>query len=137
MRWISRSGWVRSGQVRSRQVRSSRKGLLYVDNQKWAHRPMMTARLGPTANKVRHKAQKTGWQAVTYCSIMLLLNPKLTKMTRGSMNTIHEPMIRTSHDPLQLVSAHIHIHCASAHCLHYSFVIHCPLSPPYSIISLL
>src|SRR6266542_1993048 len=83
-----------------------------------------------------------------YHSIMLLPSPKLTKtthepmnVTRELMNATCEPMnmtreltIRTSCDPLQLVSAHIHIHCASAHCLHYSFVIHCPLSPPCSII---
>ena len=34
MRWVSGSGWVKS------------------------QRPVSTARLGPTANEVRHKAQK-------------------------------------------------------------------------------
>ena len=44
MKWVNRSGWVRLGQVKK--------------GWDWAQRPMSTARLGPTANKIRHKAQK-------------------------------------------------------------------------------
>ncbi len=44
--WVIRLGQVGSGQVKSKK------------GWGWAQRPVSTARLGPTANEVRHKAQK-------------------------------------------------------------------------------
>ncbi len=44
MKQVNRLGWVGLGQVKK--------------GRGWAQRPVSTARLGPTANKVRHKAQK-------------------------------------------------------------------------------